>query len=130
MKSIIIIIITTSKKEIAVVISFSNSPAFWLTLFCFLISLCFLSSSLFLSIEQQIRDHRTLFSAAAFELFNLGPNSQLIINDFTDVAPLLTDMKLDTLAMVSSYPYPEDFITWMRQLFTNPKPFVERSIDE
>ena|SRR3990167_6079738 len=32
--------------------------------------------------------------------------------------------------MVSSYPYPPEFIIWMREVFNDPQPFIEQCISE
>ena len=32
--------------------------------------------------------------------------------------------------MVSSYPYPPQFIVWMREVFKNPQPFIDSCISE
>jgi len=79
---------------------------------------------------QQIIDHKADISAVAFELFNLGPNSSLIINNFTRVDLILRQQGLETYAMVSSYPYPPQFLDWMRQLFKNPEPFIKDAITQ
>ena len=31
---------------------------------------------------------------------------------------------------LSSYPYPPDFLAWMRQLFANPQPFIDACIQQ
>jgi hypothetical protein len=69
--------------------------------------------------------HRGDFTAASFELFNLGPNSTLIVNNLTSVYAPLNALGLQTFAMVSSYPYPPEFLTWMRQVFAAPQPFID-----
>ena len=69
--------------------------------------------------------HRKDFTAASFELFNLGPNSTLVVNNLTSVASQLGALGLQTHAMVSSYPYPPEFLTWMRQVFATPQPFID-----
>jgi spore germination protein YaaH len=79
---------------------------------------------------KQIYDHRHELSAVAFELFNLGPNSQLITNHFTRVDNIIAEWGLETYAMVSSYPYPPEFIQWMRQLFNNPEPFIATALQQ
>jgi len=68
---------------------------------------------------------RGIFTAASFEDYNLGPDSTLVKNDLTQVAPLIKDMGLQTWAMVSSYPYPPEFLQWMRQVFAEPQPFIQ-----
>jgi len=79
---------------------------------------------------QQIKDHKDVLSGAAFELFNLGPHSQLIVNNFTEVIPFLKALDLETYAMISSFPYPPDFLDWMRQLWKNPQPFFTAAIKQ
>jgi len=79
---------------------------------------------------EQIHKNRHLLSGVAFELFNLGPNSTLVVNPFTNVGPILAAWGLETYAMISSFPYPPNFIDWMRQLFANPTPFVTDIISE
>eukprot|EP01124_Arcella_intermedia_P026444 TRINITY_DN4969_c0_g1_i1.p1 TRINITY_DN4969_c0_g1~~TRINITY_DN4969_c0_g1_i1.p1 ORF type:complete len:223 (+),score=54.09 TRINITY_DN4969_c0_g1_i1:283-951(+) len=61
-------------------------------------------------------------------MFNLGPNSELVFNNFTNITQLLQQLNLKSYAMISSYPYPKDFIVWMRQLFKNPQPFFKDCI--
>jgi hypothetical protein len=68
--------------------------------------------------------------AVAFELYNLGPNGTLIVNSLFDINDYI--MRNETLsalvrtriAMISSYPYPPQFLAWMRELFLNPTPFI------
>jgi hypothetical protein len=65
----------------------------------------------------------------AFERYNLGPNCTLLFNpDLYDLNALLRDnyshVVKRRIAMISSYPYPPQFLTWMRQLFTNPAGFI------
>lgn len=72
----------------------------------------------------QLSVNRSVFTAAAFESFNLGPNSTLVYNNLTDVASTIRSYGLDTYAMVSSYPYPPQFLSYMRQVFANPGPFI------
>ena len=69
--------------------------------------------------------HGKDFTAASFELFNLGPNSTLIVNNLTSVSSKINALGLQTFAMVSSYPYPPEFLTWMRQVFATPQPFID-----
>ena len=81
---------------------------------------------------QQLLINRTVFAqgGAAFELFNLGTNSTLVVNNLTNVAPIINAMGLPTIAMVSSYPYPPDFLYWMREVFANPAPFIAACIGQ
>ena len=67
----------------------------------------------------------TIFSAASFEDYNLGANSTLVKNDLTQVAGPIRQLGLETWAMVSSYPYPPEFLSWMRQVFADPEPFID-----
>jgi len=63
-------------------------------------------------------------------MFNLGPNSQLVLNNFTRVIEPLKARHIKTYAMISSYPYPKEFIEWMRQLFANPQPFMSSAVSQ
>jgi hypothetical protein len=72
----------------------------------------------------QLSTNRSVFTAAAFEDFNLGPNSTLIANNLTQVSSALHEDGLSTYAMVSSFPYPPQFLDYMRQVFANPGPFI------
>jgi hypothetical protein len=77
----------------------------------------------------EFRVHSTVLTAVAFEVragarhyhgllptlgflqkYNLGPNSTLVRNSLTDPSQALQRMRLDTFPMVSSFPYPEDFM--------------------
>ena len=75
------------------------------------------SADIAAQLAQLAGPHRADFTAASFELFNLGPNSTLIVNNLTAVAAQLSALGLQTHAMVSSFPYPPEFLTWMRQVF-------------
>jgi len=77
-----------------------------------------------------IHEHLHHLTGVSFELYNLGPNSQLVVNNFTSVGEQLKSWGLETFPMVSSYPYPPDFLNWMRQLFKNPYPFINAAIKE
>jgi len=77
-----------------------------------------------------IANHAEVFTMVSFEMFNLGPNSQLILNNLTLVVDALKALNLKTEAMISSYPYPKEFIVWMRQLFANPDPFFADCITQ
>lgn len=69
-----------------------------------------------------------VINAASFELYNLGPDSALIVNNLTRVAAPLKAAGALTLAMVSSYPYPPAFLSYMRQVFANPQPFIDACV--
>lgn len=74
----------------------------------------------------QVAKNQEVLSAVAFELFNLGANSTLVVNNLTDVAPIINSIGLESWAMVSSYPYPPQFLHWMREVFQNPQPFIDQ----
>lgn len=83
------------------------------------------------NITQQLHQfavNSTLLNVASFELFNLGPNSTLVTNNLTQVASTLRKDGIKTIAMLSSYPYPPQFLSYMRQVFTNPQPFIDACI--
>jgi len=67
----------------------------------------------------QIYQNLNLFSRVSFELFNLGPNGILVRNNLTVVHKRLTSWGVETFPMISSFPYPKEFISWMRQLFND-----------
>lgn len=73
----------------------------------------------------QLAAHSPLFTAAAFELFNLGPNSTLVVNNLTRVSTGIAAAGIPARwAMLSSFPYPPQFLTYMRQVFAQPAPFI------
>jgi len=72
---------------------------------------------------QQLTVNISKFTGVSFEDYNLGPNSTLIKNNLTQVASLIPNT-LQRWAMVSSYPYPPEFLYWMRDVFANPQPFI------
>jgi len=75
-------------------------------------------------------------TAVAFERFNLGPNATLIDNsDLFDLNRFLQThahgrLIRHRIAMISSYPYPPQFLTWMRQLFAQPDSFITTLVDQ
>jgi len=77
---------------------------------------------------QQIADHLDVINSVSFEKYNLGPNSQLVVNNLTDVLPALQALGVATFPMISSFPYPKEFIDWCRQVFNNPDPFIQACI--
>jgi len=79
---------------------------------------------------QQIAKHRHLLTGVSFERYNLGNSSQLILNNFTSVGPTLQSLGLETYPMVSSWPYPPQFLQWMREVFNNPFPFIQAVVQE
>ena len=76
----------------------------------------------------QIQANVNRFKSISFEIYNLGPNSTLIQNNLTDVSNIINAMGLETYAMISSYPYPSNFIDYMREVFNNPTPFINDCI--
>lgn len=42
----------------------------------------------------------------------------------------ISAMGTRTQAMVSSYPYPPQFLDWMREVFVNPDPFIDAAITQ
>ena len=78
---------------------------------------------------QQLTVNASLFTGAAFEQFNLGPNSTLVLNNLTRVSAAIAAAGVpQRYAMISSYPYPPQFLTWMREVFANPAPFIAACI--
>lgn len=76
-----------------------------------------------------LKAHADVVDAVSFEQFNLGPNSTLLDNPtLSSVALPLKAAGFSTFAMVSSFPYPPDFIFWLRELFANPGPFVAQCV--
>lgn len=84
------------------------------------------------NITQELKDlyeHRDVVTTVSFELFNLGPNSTIVRNNLTYVNNVLAEMGFETFPMFSSYPYPDDFLDWMHELFVNPDPFITEAIE-
>lgn len=73
-----------------------------------------------------ISAHRSSLAAVSFELFNLGPNGTLVVNNLTSVHAALTAMGLETHAMISSFPYPPQFLDWMRYVRGHDHAFALR----
>ena len=73
----------------------------------------------------QLEEHAPLFTAAAFELYNLGARSTLVVNNLTRVSAGIAATGIPARwAMLSSYPYPPQFLAYMRQVFAQPAPFI------
>lgn len=91
---------------------------------------CFNTTSA--QVQEQIamlKQHADVVDAVSFEQFNLGPNSTLLDNpSLSSVALSLNEAGFSTFAMVSSYPYPPDFIFWLRELFANPAQFTAQCV--
>jgi hypothetical protein len=78
----------------------------------------------------QLAARASLFTGAAFEEFNLGPNATLVKNNLTAVSAALAAAGLrQRHAMISSYPYPPQFLSYMRALFAAPGPFIAAALD-
>jgi len=80
----------------------------------------------------EIVAHTDLFAHASFELYNLGPGGQLQVNNLTQVGDILNLALIETYPMISSYPYPPEFMTWMRELFNGSAAgddFIRQCID-
>eukprot|EP01006_Ploeotia_vitrea_P060021 TRINITY_DN75169_c0_g1_i1.p1 TRINITY_DN75169_c0_g1~~TRINITY_DN75169_c0_g1_i1.p1 ORF type:complete len:291 (+),score=129.49 TRINITY_DN75169_c0_g1_i1:3-875(+) len=76
------------------------------------------------------KERRDLVSAVSFEMYNLGADGALVLNsDLYPVVGPLTQMGVQTFPMVSSYPYPPQFLDWMRALWTNQE-VGDRFIDQ
>lgn len=71
--------------------------------------------------EIQNYSEQNLINSVSFEKYNLGPNATLIDDtDLENVTPILQNINgIELWPMISSYPYPPEFLTWMRQLFDN-----------
>ncbi len=73
------------------------------------------------SLNQLSGPLRKAVTTVAFELYNLGPNGQLVTNvNLSNVGPKLRSSGFRTYPMISSYPYPPEFLSWMRQLWQTP----------
>ena len=84
---------------------------------------------------EQIRDHllsierhKDVLQAVSFEKYTLGPNSTLVDNELTEVSFQLNRIGVETWPLLSSFPHPDEFIDWMRQVFENPQPFITSCI--
>ena len=79
-----------------------------------------------------IENYSDIVTAVSFEAYNLGEHGSLILNNLSTnyVNEKLQSMGIERFAMVSSYPYPPDFLDWMRELFRNPTSFVSSLVGE
>jgi hypothetical protein len=89
---------------------------------------------------QQLQQLAPCLSAVSFELYNLGPNGTLVTNsELYQVGPDIRLLGLESFVilcfhlmdvlclvfrhnrypMISSFPYPPEFLDWMRQLWTD-----------
>jgi hypothetical protein len=79
------------------------------------------STDIALSLSQLNGPLRSSVTSVSFELYNLGPNGQLITNSgLSNVGPSLRKSGFRTYPMISSYPYPPQFLSWMQQLWQTP----------
>jgi hypothetical protein len=79
---------------------------------------------------EQIKINKDTLSAVSFEKYTLGPNSTLVDNNLTIVSPQINMLGLEAWPLLSSFPHPPEFIDWMRDVFKNPKPFIESCITQ
>jgi hypothetical protein len=70
-----------------------------------------------------IRAHRDVITKVSFEKYDLGWNSSLIVNNFTDVFPEIKNMGLETYPMITTVN-----IVKIGQLVKNPKPFIDECV--
>lgn len=78
----------------------------------------------------QLSGQASSLTALAFEKYNLGPNGSFVVNNFTNVVPFARALGLETVAMVSTccpWGRPQ-VIEWARELFANPKPFMDAAL--
>ena len=87
--------------------------------------------------QEQIRNHmleielhKNSLDAVSFEKYTLGPNSTLVDNELTEVSFQLNAMGIETWPLLSSFPHPDEFMDWMREVFANPDPFIMSCINE
>lgn len=78
----------------------------------------------------EIEARKDLFTAISFEKYTLGPNSTLVDNNLTEVSNKLVVMGMEAWPLLSSFPHPPEFIDWMRYVFQNPDPFIDKCISE
>eukprot|EP01084_Bolivina_argentea_P243362 408002_1 len=100
----------------------SNSASYYIQPWMCLQRCGFNTTDINLHLEQiQNYSQQGLINSISFEKYNLGPNGTLILdNDLDNVTPQLqTINNIELWPMISSYPYPPEFLTWMRQLFNN-----------
>lgn len=77
---------------------------------------------------KQLVDHNDVLTAASFEMFNLGAGGALVLNNLTRVDADVARAGLLGLPMISSYPYPPQFLDWMREVFADPQPFIGKAV--
>jgi hypothetical protein len=78
----------------------------------------------------ELKKHAQSVTGVSFELYNLGENGTLVWNsDLTQVASTIQSLGLETFPMISSYPYPPQFLDWMRQLWDPSLPYGDQLLD-
>lgn len=83
-----------------------------------------------------IRHHaKNSLTDVSFEKYTLSTNAELVLYPrLSEVNHILKNItafggkKLKTFPMITSHPYPDDFILRMRKLFANPTPFIESAV--
>jgi len=86
-----------------------------------------------------IAQHQKQLTGVSFECYELGPDSIFKFENLTNVGSFLKEIGLETFPMISScimysngsgcY-YPDQFLSWLRQLFANPQPFIQSAVNE
>lgn len=90
---------------------------------------------------QTIYERRHLLSGVSFELYTLGgdcnirkyTSADVAPNGLTQVASNVRAAGLDIWPMISSWPHPDSFITWMRKLFDDEacaETFITQAVAE
>jgi hypothetical protein len=89
---------------------------------------------------QVIRERASqCLTSVSFERYTLSPEGNFIVYPFKNLSvvnPVLKEItgfggkKLETFPMITSHPYNESFIHWMRKMFKNPKPFIDEAIKQ
>lgn len=84
-----------------------------------------------------IRFHSKSLTSVSYEKYTLSNTSELVLYPrLSDVGLALRQMtgfrgkKMKTFPMITSHPYPVDFIDRMRRLFRNPVSFFDSAISE
>ena len=111
--------------SLILVTSSANRTMVWMCL-----ELCG-SNSIEISLQlEQIQQNSDSLTAVAFEIYGLGENSTLTYNNVTIVSPQIVSFGLEAWAQLSSYPYPPQFLHWMKEVFNNPQPFINSCIEQ
>lgn len=77
---------------------------------------------------RQIAQLSHLVTDVSPERYNLGPNATLVLNNLTAVEPQLLRGGFGVWPMISSFPYPPEFITWMRAVFADADRFISTAV--